>query len=367
MTTTARAGLVSSLALCATLGCTSESIDKSKMEPATDSDAGVSLALSAGPAQRTFVELSTPTVVPLEGDGSDSIAWDIALQGREIFTNGGISGPGNSSAFGPLSPPTFLSDSAPEVPLMLKDRAGGAFLDWYDYAGQQHQLFSRYHVYGIKDGERFFKLQILSYYGEKLGAPVAALYHVRYAEVTADGVQETHDVRGIDATAGGSKDDDKEPSACLDFDSEEVAPLTPKEAAASDAWHVCFRREAIAVNGGLSGPRSMAAVDLQADTTADETESEIQKRTAETEQPRFDAVDFAALSDDALSYRPDGVVTAFGQRWLEPGSDPLALSDDVWLVIAADGKAKYLLKLEDLVGDPADAVASLRLTVKSVR
>jgi hypothetical protein len=250
---------------------------------------------------------------------------------------------------------------------MLKDRAGGALLDWYDYVGSTHQLFSRYHVYGLRDGERLFKLQVLGYYGEQLGAPVAALYHVRYAEVTPAGVGEAHEVSGIDATAGGSKDDDTEPSACLDLDTEKVSALTPEEATQSDAWQLCFRRESIAVNGGLSGPRGMSAVDLQAAESADETEAEIQARTADSEQARFDAGDFATLSDAALDYRTDGVVTAFGQRWLEPGSDALTLSDAVWLVIGADGASKYLLRFSDLAADPAMGQATLSLHAKSVR
>ena len=369
MTAPASAALACLVSLCWLPGCSSESVDKG------DGDGGAvngnldgrSVQFTVEPDRRTFVELSKPSEVTLDGDGQDSIAWDVALQGRDVFTNGGISGPGNSSAFGPLSAPTFLTDTAPEVPLMLKDRAGGSLFDWYDYAGgSMHQLYSRYHVYGLRDGERLFKLQILSYYGEELGAPVPALYHVRYAEVTADGVLETHEVSGIDATAGGSKDDDAQPSGCLELDSEEVTPLTPAQAQRSDAWQLCFRREIVSVNGGLSGPRGMQAVDLEAAATLDETEAEIQKRTAATEQKLFDGVDYAALNDATLVYRPDGVLTAFGQRWLEPGSDPLALSDSVWLVIGADGASKYLLKFAELSGDPASESATLSLVAKSV-
>jgi hypothetical protein len=368
MKTMARLGLAAALTMGVSWGCKSSAIDDGSGKPEPDGDAtGTTLEVTLGPEQRTFVELGTPALVELADQGRGSIAWDLAFQGRDVFTNGGISGPGNSSAFGPLSAPTFLSDTAPETPLMLKDRAGGALLDWYDYGGATHQLFSRYHVYALRDGERLFKLQILSYYGERLGAPVSALYHVRYAEVTADGLGEAHDVADIDATAGGSQDDDDQPSGCLELDSEEVALLTPKEAAASEAWQLCFRREAIAVNGGLSGPRGVVAVDLQGDATANETEAEIQKRTAASEAGLFEEQDFAALSDPALAYRADGVVTAFGQRWLEPGSEPLSLSDTVWLVIGADGASKYLMRLSDLAGDPATGEATLKLEAKSVR
>jgi hypothetical protein len=369
MKTTARVGLAGAVALCSALGCASSAVNEGEDGgggTAGQSAQGLPLELTVGPDHRTFVELGTPAVAEVEGTGDASIDWDIALQGRDVFINGGISGPGSSKAFGPLSAPNYLSDTAPEAPLMLEDRAGGALLDWYKYVGSTHQLYSRYHVYGLRDGQRLFKLQVLSYYGEQLGAPVSALYRVRYAEVTESGLGETHDVAGIDGTAGGSQSDDSQPSGCLNLDTEEVSALTPAEAAESDAWQLCFRREGIAVNGGLSGPRGMEAVDLQAALTADETEAELKARTAASEKGRFDEQDFAALSDPGLVYRPDGVVTAFAQRWLVPGSDPLALSDTVWFVVGADGAAKYLMRFSDLTGDPAVEPATLSLEAKLV-
>jgi hypothetical protein len=68
-----------------------------------------------------------------------------------------------------------------------------------------------------------------------------------------------------------------------------------------------------------------------------------------------------------LVYRPDGIVTAFAQRWLEPGSHPLTLSDSVWFVVGADGASKYLMRFSDLAGDPAVEPATLSLEAKLVR
>jgi hypothetical protein len=350
MTSTASVAIASALALCSALGCGSESVAEAPADGAGGSGKQAEgVVVELAPDRRAFIELATPSVVEVEGRGEASIAWDLAMQGRDVFINGGISGPGDSSAFGPLAAPTFLSDTAPDVPLLLKDRAGGALLDWYDYGGDTHQL------------------QVLGYYGEQLGAPVAALYHVRYAEVAPSGVGQIHEVSMLDATAGGSQDDDGEPSACLELESEQITRLTSSEAQGSADWQLCFRREAIAVNGGLSGPRGIEAVDLQADETADETEDEIQARTAESEHERFAELDFEALSDPALVYREDGVVTAFAQRWLVPGSSPLELSDTVWLVIGADGASKYLLRFSELSDDPSRGPATLRLEAKSVR
>jgi hypothetical protein len=353
------------LVLLGTLACSSSTIEPEGSGDETPSDV---LELTVGPDSRTFVELSKPSLVELDGTGQDSIAWDVALQGRDVFTNGGVSGPGNCSAFGPLAAPTFLSDSAPETPLLLKDRAGGALLDWYDYVGDTHLLYSRYHVYGLRDGERLYKLQILSYYADQLGAPISAHYHIRYSELLSDGSSgEIREIAEIDASAGGSKLGDSEPSACVELDSERISMLTPDQAAQSDSWHLCFRREAIAVNGGISGPRGIEAVDLQAAETPNETEAQIKARSAESELPSFESVDSDQLNDETLSWKEDGVATAFAERWLEAGSEPLALSDTVWFVIAADGSAKYLLKFEGLSGDPAVEQATLSLRAKSVR
>ncbi|RYZ05251.1 MAG: hypothetical protein EOO73_20760 [Myxococcales bacterium] len=367
MTTAARVSLTFALSFVAALGCSSKALQEPGNEGSGAEPGGglPSLRVTLGPAARTFVELASPSVVKARGDGESSIAWDLAFRGRDVFTNGGISGPGSSSAFGPLSAPTFLSDTAPEVPLLLEDRAGGAFIDWYDYGGAAHELFSRYHVYGVKDGDRYFKVQVLGYYGERLGAPLPALYRVRYAEVTETGEEETHELDAIDATAGGSKPDADAQSACLSLDTAELTPLTPAEAAKSKDWHLCFRREAISVNGGLSGPRGVSAVDLQAQLTIEETEAEIQSRTAESEQRAFEQTDWNALS--GAEYQEDGAVTAFGRRWLEPGSEPLAVSDAVWLVLGADGARKFLVRFSDLSGDPAEGAAEVTVEAKAVR
>lgn len=355
------------LALGFALGCGSERLDDAPGGAGSAAERAGSVVVGIQPARRTFVELATPSLVEVEAQGETSIGWDLALQGRDVFINGGISGPGDGSAFGPLAAPTFLSDTAPDVPLLLKDRAGGALLDWYDYAGSTHQLFSRYHVYALRDGERRYKLQVLGYYGERRGAPVAAVYHVRYAQVTPEGHGDIHDVSMIDASAGGSNDDERAPSACLELDTEAISQLTPSEARSSQDWQLCFRREAIAVNGGRSGPRGVAAVDLQANETAQETEADIQTRTAESEQELFADLDYTALNDETLVYREDGVVTAFAERWLVPGSSPAELSDSVWLVIGADGASKYLLRFSELSGDPGREPATLRIEAKPVR
>lgn len=354
----------SGLALLGTLGCSSSTVEPD--EPAQQLPSGL-LELEVGPDALTFVELATPSQLELDGDGKTSIAWDLAFQGREVFSNGGVSGPGDASVFGPLSAPAFLSNSVPQAPLMQQDRSGSAFLGWYDYYGDEHTLFSRYHVYGLRDGERLFKLQVLGYYADKLGAPLPGYYTIRYAEVFSDGSSgESQEITKIDATAGGTTPSASEPSACVELDSARVSMLTPEQAADSDAWHLCFRRETIAVNGGVSGIRGVESVDLQGDETIDETEDQVQARTAESELALFESIDHDALSAATVTWKEDGVATVFAQRWLEPGTDPLELSASTWYVVAADKVGKYLLKFETLSGDPAVEAVTLGLRVKPV-
>lgn len=352
--------------LLALAGCSSTPLESGDEGGDSPSVAG-SLMATVEPGARTFIELAGPSRLALPGDGSDSIAWDLALQGREVFTNSGVSGPGNGGAFGPLSAPTFLSDTAPDAPILFKDRAGGALIDWYRYVADSHQLFSRYHVYGLREGARLFKLQVLGYYSQQPGNPASASYTIRYAEVTKSDSGEVREIFDIDASAGGNEDDDSEPSACVDLDSQRVSRLTPAQAAQSDAWQLCFRREAVAVNGGLSGPRGIEAVDLQAAETAEESPEQILARTAESELPLFESVDYSRLVDASLAWREDGVATAFAGRWLDASSEPIQPRRSVWLVIGADGFSKYLLQFEGLAGDPAAESSSLALRVKSVR
>jgi hypothetical protein len=328
---------------------------------------GDPLAVPVPEAGRVFVKLDPLAIVTPGGDGTTSTGWDLAFEGFGAYTNSGPSGIGTGGAFGPLDVSDFLQDGLPEVPFILEDATGGAFVGWYFYEGTSHALWSRYHVYGIRDGKRLWKVQILGYYGDSNGAPVSALYQLRYAEVFADSVGPTQTLSKIDGTAGGLSESPAATSACVDLGTNAVTQLTLADAHTSSAWHICFRRDKIFVNGELGGPRGVTADDLDEAASDSETIEKIKARTAATELPRFDAVNNAKLSDPALAYHGDRVVSAFSDHWIDPAASPLAPVAATWLVAAADGEKKHLLTFDGF-DEPIDqSPGTVRLRRKIVK
>lgn len=330
------------------------------------SDTGTPLTVTVPAVGRVFISVDPPAVVT-PATPEDSTEWDLAFEGVDVFTNSGVSGTGEAGAFGPLAAPTFLSDTAPEVPFITQDETGGAFLDWYDYDGETHALWSRYHVHGVRAEGRLFKVQVLSFYGEIQGAPASAVYSLRYAELTESGTGETVQIDGIDATAGGATAPADAPSACLNLVTGDTTFLTPDEARQSTAWHLCFRRDSISVNGELGGPGDIAAADYDRAETVNETEDEVQARTAASELPHFDEVGFAQLDDAKVVYRGDRVVSAFSDLWIEPGSSPLEPDLAAWLAIANGGSKKTLVAFLSFTDPTATTPGTIDMRIKPVK
>ncbi|MBC7017941.1 hypothetical protein, partial [Salmonella enterica] len=94
-------------------------------------------------------------------------------------------------------------------------------------------------------------------YGVRDGAPTSALYRVRWAEVTAAGSGPVNELADLDGTAGGPQGKPDAKSECLDLGTSARTMLTTAEARASSAWHLCFRRQDISVNGEVGGPRGV--------------------------------------------------------------------------------------------------------------
>jgi hypothetical protein len=315
-------------------------------------------------AGRSYLALATPSLVtPISAD-TNSSDWDLAFEGYDVFTNSGASGSGKGGAFGPLSLDSFLKDTAPEVPFISVDKAGGAFLDWYAYDGDSHALYSRYHVYGVQRGEQLWKVQILSYYGEQDNAPVSALYSVRYAELGA-ALSEAQTIE-VDGTAGGIGAPADAATGCLDLASGTVTRLTLGDAHASSAWDLCFRRDAVSVNGQPGGLRGDAAVDLQASETASEQLATLMKETAASQQARFD--DTSAESFAGARFRGDHVVSAFESgRWLDESTSPPAPARAAWLVTDASGELDSLIAFDSFINPTTTSAGAVVLYIKPVR
>jgi hypothetical protein len=313
----------------------------------------------------TYVKLSGPSVVEVS-DPHQSLDWDLGLVGYDVLTNGGLSGPGMAAAFGPLPVSVFAFPDQPvNAPFLVTDHAGGAFLYWYLYDEQSHVIYSRFHVYGIKSGGHYYKLQVLSYYGTVGGSEVTALYQLRYAEVTAAGSAKTVDLHNVDATLGGATADADALNTCLVLATGDTPMLSLHQAATSLDWDVCFRRDEISVNGEDGGPGQVAAVDLQADETANEMAADVKARTADSEQALFDGVDLAALTATGLDYRGDHVISAFTDQWVDASANPPAPKPSTaFLVVGADGVSRFFVAFDAFDGANATTPGTVHLGVE---
>ncbi len=334
--------------------------ETSRADP--DALSGDQLVVDVARGERAYVSLEGLAVVDVE-DPRQSQEWDLALEGWSIFTNSGPSGPGEAAAFGPLDESEYFAGSEPNVPFLQEDQPAGAFDDWYAYDSESHTLWSRHHVYGVVDDGTYYKLQIEGYYGQEQGAPVSAIYSLRYAEVREGDNGPVHEVEALDATAGGRGGDDDSPSGCLDLRTGEVRLLTPTEAHEDEQWHLCFRRDAISVNGGVGGPGDVRAVDL--DAKDQDGLEEVRQRGGESELQRFDAIDVDSLRDPEVNYQQDVPMSVFGDAWFDGVGNEATAASAAWYVRAAEGERTYLLLVSDVDGTSA-AARRVTLRVRAV-
>ncbi|HEU4410192.1 MAG TPA: HmuY family protein [Polyangiaceae bacterium] len=332
------------------------------MAPADPFATGAELRVPVTVGARAFVRLD-PLGLVAPTDPATAADWDLAFEGYGVYTNGGVSGAGAGTAFGPLDITEFATPPVPLPPISFDDRTGGAFLRWYKYSGgPDHVLYSRYHVFGVKDGDLTWKVQILTYYTPYEGYPTPAIYTLRYASVGPTGAGPTQkaivDGTGANPTPGDTS------AECLDLATGQKPRLTPEQALASTAWHLCFRREVISVNGGLGGPRGVAAVDFDAAQTNGETIEQLKPLTAESELPRFEALTFDRFASANL--QGDRVVSAFDPLWLDATSTPPAPAPAAWLVTAADGTTKHLVGFASFDGATTATPGTIVLRAKRV-
>jgi hypothetical protein len=312
---------------------------------------------------RAFVKLASPSTAVTPGDPTTDKTWDMAFGGVDAFTNSGPSGPGHAAAFGPLEGVVFLGDTVPDVPFVNSDVTGGAFANWFAYDQNAHVIYSRFHVFGIKDGDKTYKVQVLDYYEHPdAGDPIGAKYRIRYAELG----QPDKELADIDGTAGGVNGGTADaPSACLDLGTGQTTMLSEAQARTSSAWHLCFRRTNISVNGDAGGPRNVGAVDLDAAQTAGEKLSDITQKTPASELAQFDAVTSASFTNQ--TFRGDHVVSEFTGQWTDGSSGVLTPLQVAWLVVGADGSATYLVGFERFEGATATSLGTVVMRAKAVK
>jgi hypothetical protein len=169
----------------------------------------------------------------------------------------------------------------------------------------------------------------------------------------------------LDGTAGYPEVSEDSESGCIDLVSGEQLSLATAALIESEAWHLCFRREAIGVNGEQGGPRGVGAVDLDGRETALETIEDVKERTPESELARFETVDLDDLEDASLSYRGDRVVSIFADRWFEGTGEAAEPAPASWLVRDADGERHYLIVFREIRGS-RDAAGEVRFRVREV-
>lgn len=362
---------LSFLGLVASSACSDSA--GTKATPSTSAEAGadadtfssseeLKVPVAAG---RVYVKLASPPAIVTPADPKTDKGWDLAFEGLDVFTNSGPSGAGLGASFGPLDPIVFIDDAVPATPFLATDTTGGAFIRWWYYGGSaaNHALYTRFHTYGVQDGAKQYKVQVLNYYGVRSNAPISALYRVRWAEVTAAGSGPTKDVADLDGTADQADAAGK--SECLDLGTGVRTMLTATEARASSAWHLCFRRENISVNGEVGGPRGVGAVDLDAASSPTEKLADVVQKTPESELARFDAVNAAALAGQP--FRGDRIVSGFGTLWLERGVSPVTPSKSAFVVRGADNTSMYLVGFARFEGASATSPGTIVMRVKSVK
>jgi hypothetical protein len=142
--------------------------------------------------------------------------------------------------------------------------------------------------------------------------------------------------------------------------------LTLEQAAQRDDWHLCFRRDAISVNNEPTGPGDVVAVDLDADSTSSETAESLSTLTADSLLPRFDAVSYTALSDPALEYVQDGIVSAFGTRWFERDGKRIVPLEASWFVRSGDARHYYLVLFTSIESLPDGEGYRVEMRVREV-
>lgn len=127
---------------------------------------------------------------------SEMAGWDLKIvkegYGHGIYMNGGVSGDGDAGVgtllVSSVDDVTNPADTA-QVYKYFEDAAKGAMSEPGSYGPIQygvaggHKMWPTFSVYLFKDGDNYYKAQVISNYGED-GTLASANLYIRYAEVT---------------------------------------------------------------------------------------------------------------------------------------------------------------------------------------
>jgi len=157
----------------------------------------------AGRNPRIYVDLAKLERVDVtDVTARASAEWDLAFKRATIFTNSGHAGIGKGGTtflaqkrfedvtLASLTGKTFDTETFVDAQCTPQADAIGApmttFEGWYEYEGASMRVTPRKGVHVIKRDARYFKVEIVSYYGDaSLGTSLSsANYVLRVAEIT---------------------------------------------------------------------------------------------------------------------------------------------------------------------------------------
>jgi hypothetical protein len=132
-----------------------------------------------------YVDFSTGAITD-PTDPGNSTDWDLEFNNYEVHQNASMFGPGQCGTYEVWQDQTDPTDyyetpSAPTAPqAYFADSFGSVMANWYNYDGDTHILTSKNHVYAVRIGDHYYKLQIISYYKDIGGTPVSGWYTFRW-------------------------------------------------------------------------------------------------------------------------------------------------------------------------------------------
>lgn len=319
----------------------------------------VQLTLELGDSTPRFIDFLSGEVVD-EGDG-----WDLRVEGWDLFLNGGESGEGRAGGIDmELLDLTLEFDDLRRKNQILYfffyDSYACALSDWWWYAlDGTHTLFSNYHTYVVRRGDRDFAFQWLDYYRVIDGAAAAGYPAFRWAEVNSSSTSPVIYEEDLDATAGGlgaSFDDPANKWTYFSFD-DGVVELSDAEALDSSAWDLGFKRFYVKSNSGPSGPVGVLTTDFDADRG--ESAEEVLSFTPQGELARFE--------DRLAIWDPDSP-TPFGSDAIQPvihrwhgglpgdTETPPSLDEGRWFLVSdRSGLELAKLRVASFEGDGVEA------------